>query len=166
MSSINVSLNKILYGAGDYRTARWLAAYCLPNYGDIRAELGSKQVIYRNSDSRRFYNQELWDRFNTKTQAAFRLDYDPEDKIYDDLWDLQVLLHETVGHGSGQFYKRVLTKEEVLALRGGEKERADKERADKGRAEKGRPDRVRARSKSLNRYSTSLSRSTSHPWRR
>ncbi len=46
-TTMNISLNKILFSSGHYGPVIKTAAYCLPNYHDIRAEHGSKQIIYK-----------------------------------------------------------------------------------------------------------------------
>lgn len=114
-SVMNVSLNKILFGAGAYGPVRLLAAYCLPNYDDIRAEVGSKQVIYEMEKSK-VLNKSLVDKFRTKSQKEFMEKYDPEDLIDEDIWNLQVILHETVGHASGKLFERTVTKYDVSIL--------------------------------------------------
>lgn len=100
---LNVSINQILHGSGHYGPQLCLAAYCLPNYEDIRSTHGSKQIIYPQSRSLGgLLNPELSKQFRTKAQKEFIQHYDPNDTIYEDLWDLQVLLHETIGHASGK----------------------------------------------------------------
>jgi hypothetical protein len=100
---LNVSINQILHGAGHYGPQACIAAYCLPNYEDIRSTNGSKQVIYPKWRSAgEILNPELTTKFRTTSQREFIEKYDPNDTIYEDLWDLQVLLHETIGHASGR----------------------------------------------------------------
>lgn len=100
---LNVSINQIAHAAGDYGPQTYIAAYCLPNYEDIRSSQGSKQVIYPTWCSPgELLNPELVKQFRTSAQREFIQRYDPNDELYDDLWDVQVLLHETIGHASGR----------------------------------------------------------------
>lgn len=101
-SHINVNFNKILYASGAYGPGAFIAAYCLPNYDDIRAECGSKQVIYLSNGSDKIGNQELMVRLRTPRRKAFIEKYDSDNCIHDDIWNLHVLLHETIGHASGR----------------------------------------------------------------
>lgn len=101
-SRINVNFNKILHGTGAYGPGACIAAYCLPNYDDIRAECGSKQIIYMSNGHDKLGNKELAARIRTPRHKAFIAQYDPDNRIRDDIWDLQCLLHETVGHASGR----------------------------------------------------------------
>jgi len=114
---MNVSMNKILFSSGDYGPQVITAAYCLPNYDDIRSTVGSKQVLYKLPDSvESSLNPELAKQFRTTSRQNFIEKYDNNDEICDDLWDVQVLLHETVGHGSGQFHEHIFTENEHLII--------------------------------------------------
>lgn len=80
-------------GIGGCGPMVYIAAYCLPNYGDMRSELGSKQVMYA------FPNFSD----NTKTGIIYM---DAKERKYDQkthklTYDLMVTLHETIGHASG-----------------------------------------------------------------
>lgn len=96
---INASINRKLYGSGDLGPALTTLAYCLPNYENIRETVGSKQIIYprftiTNELSKRLYN--------SKETREWHAKYDPEYKMKDDLFNLLVILHETIGHASGK----------------------------------------------------------------
>jgi len=118
-STLNVSLNKIIYAAGSYGPTAHVAAYCLPNYDDIRAEYGSKQVIYIESNKKILSDPELYEKFRTTKGREFHENYDNNDEIEKDMWDLQVLLHETVGHASGKLHKKILTNDDIINLKSG-----------------------------------------------
>jgi len=117
-SILNVSINEILYSAGDYGPMLCTAAYNLPNYEDIRSEFGSKQVIYKFQKSiEETLNPQLFKQFKSKRQLELSK-RDPDGELYNDLWDLQVLLHETVGHASGKLYKHTFKEGENLFIGG------------------------------------------------
>ncbi len=97
----NVSVVRRIFGAGDYGQLYQTAGYCLPTYSDIRAMYGSKQIIY-STNPPDIVSQEILDTFTTTSRKDFIRKYGNR-KIQDDLWDLQVLLHETIGHASGRF---------------------------------------------------------------
>ena len=108
-TTLNVSLNKIAFASGDYGPCK-LYAVCLPNYEDIRSQHGSKQIIYKSSESlEELLNPDLVKQFRSTARQAFVDKYDPDNQILDDLWDLQVLLHETIGHASGKLHQHVFT---------------------------------------------------------
>jgi hypothetical protein len=114
---MNVSPNRILFGAGDYGPMIITAAYCLPNYDDIRSEYGSKQILYKLpkplSDK---LNPGMAKLFRTTLEQEFIDKYDPNNELYEDLWDVQVLLHETVGHGSGAYHEHEFVEGENLTI--------------------------------------------------
>ncbi|ARF12256.1 peptidase family M49 [Klosneuvirus KNV1] len=87
---LNVSVNQQLFGAGDYGTMQNTAAYNLPNYSDLREKYGSKQILYKMMDPV-ILDQNIWNQLVK------------DEKLFSDLWDLQVLLHE-LSHGSGKLY--------------------------------------------------------------
>ena len=115
----NVSMNKILYSSGDYGPQIITAAYCLPNYDDIRSKIGAKQILYKlPSSTESTLNPELAKQFRTKSRQEFINMYDPNDEIFEDLWDVQVLLHESIGHGSGKLHKHTFKEGENLMING------------------------------------------------
>lgn len=111
MSIMNVSFNKILFGAGSYGPRKHFSAYCLPNYDDIKAEYGSKQIIYETDKPKS--NE---DKFKTKLEKEFIEKYDPENTIRKDIHQLHLILHETIGHASGKFFERIVTDYDVSIL--------------------------------------------------
>jgi hypothetical protein len=115
---MNVSMNKILYSSGDYGPQIITAAYCLPNYNDIRATVGSKQILYKLPKTvESTLNPELAKQFRTKQYTEFIEMYDQQDTLFEDLWDVQVLLHET-SHGSGRLDKHTFSADENLTIKG------------------------------------------------
>ncbi len=116
---MNVSPNKILFASGDYGPLVVTAAYCLPNYDDIRSEVGSKQILYKMPNSvGEILNPGMAKLFRTQRKAEFIGKYDPNNELGEDLWDVQVLLHETVGHGSGALHEHVFKEGENLVIGG------------------------------------------------
>ena len=107
----------LLFSSGAYGPQVLTAAYCLPNYDDIRAEVGSKQILYKLPPSvESKLNPELAKQFRTKSRQEFINKYDPENMIFEDLWDVQVLLHETIGHSSARLHKHTFKTGENLTI--------------------------------------------------
>lgn len=100
---LNVSINRQLFGGGDYGPMQITAAYCLPNDDNIRNQHGSKQIIYKMMDQIKL-NPKVWDQLVKN------------DKLYDDLWDLHTLLHETLGHASGKLHKHLTTTGKLIPV--------------------------------------------------
>lgn len=106
MSDIpNVAVVYKLFGTGGMGPMIHIAAYCLPNFEDIRRE-GSKQVMFSlpvaKSDLKHIFAAYSSDRVN----ALFKTGY------FEWLYNVEMALttlHETVGHASG---KQLVTKEE------------------------------------------------------
>jgi len=105
---------------GELGPADITAAYCLPNDQEIKALYGSKQNIYYRSSN-------LASRINpTLTRQLFYLQdrsqwfeqHDPAMSIMSDLWNLQVILHETLGHGSGKLAQHTFKEGENLTIEG------------------------------------------------
>ena len=116
---MNVSINKIIFSSGHYGPLVMTAAYCLPNYEDIRMNHGSKQIIYKlPKNALALLNPELTKQFRTKAEQEFIDKFDPEDQITEDLWDVQVILHETLGHASGKLHKHTFKEGDELTIKG------------------------------------------------
>ena len=100
----NASVNAKIFAAGDAGPVKMVAAYCLPNYHEIRAEHGSKQIIYQADKSLgQLINPTLYrNLFNSKKHVQWLEQHDPEIKLMGDIWNVHVILHETLGHGSGR----------------------------------------------------------------
>jgi hypothetical protein len=112
---LNVSINRLIHGSGHNGPNVAIAAYCLPNYEDIRSIHGSKQVIYPQAPSAvELLNSDLYKQFRTANQKAFIEQYDPKEELSDVLWNVQVLLHETIGHGSGRLHQHTFTETKTI----------------------------------------------------
>jgi len=116
----NASVNAKIFAAGDAGPVGAAAAYCLPNYSDIRAEYGSKQIIYQVGKGlgelvNPFLSLRL---FNIKEDVDWLEINDPQGKLKHDIWDLQVVLHETLGHGSGRDAKHIFVEGDPLVIDG------------------------------------------------
>lgn len=100
----NASINTQIFGAGDMGPLISTAAYCLPNYSDIRSKDGSKQIIYkaRKSLSERI-NPDLARMLGkSKENAEWHKKHDPHYTLSHSLENLLTILHETIGHASGR----------------------------------------------------------------
>lgn len=102
--AMNASINAKIFGTGDLGPLCITAAYCLPNYDDIRAHYGSKQIIYPSAPSLAvLLNPTGYQKlFFTQDRAAWFAQHDPQCSLVDDLADLRCILHESIGHGSGR----------------------------------------------------------------
>ncbi len=118
LSLPNASINTKIFGAGHLGPMQVTAAYCLPNYEEIRAQFGSKQVIYPSGKGLgALINPYLSRRlFFSKANADWLDEHDHEQTFMHDLWDVHCILHETLGHGSGKLAEHCCTEEE-LSLR-------------------------------------------------
>lgn len=116
----NASVNAKIFASGDAGPVKLTAAYCLPNYHEIRAEHGSKQIIYQfGKGLGEQLNPELSVRlFHSKEHADWLMEHDPAMKLSHDLWDVQVALHETLGHGSGRGATHVFVEGDPLVIGG------------------------------------------------
>ncbi len=111
----NASINTKIFGTGHLGPVKNTAAYCLPNYEEIRAAYGSKQVIYPSGKGLgAMINPYLSRRlFFTKAQADWLDEHDQDRTFLHDLWDVHCILHETLGHGSGRLAYHTCTAEEL-----------------------------------------------------
>lgn len=118
LSLPNASINTKIFGAGHLGPMQVTAAYCLPNYEEIRAQFGSKQVIYPSAKGLgALINPYLSRRlFFSKKNADWLDEHDHDQTFMHELWDVHCILHETLGHGSGKLAEHICSKEE-LAIR-------------------------------------------------
>ncbi len=116
----NASVNAKIFASGGAGPVKVVAAYCLPNYTDIRAEHGSKQIIYQfGKGLGELMNPTLALRlFNIKQHADWLEKHDPQGKLNHDIWDVHVVLHETLGHGSGRDAEHVFVPGDPLTISG------------------------------------------------
>jgi hypothetical protein len=101
---MNARVNHALYASGALGPIKMIAAYCLPNYDEMRSSIGSKQVMYPSNDGLTLPGKEIRRLLNNSPAAlAWAAEHDPELRLAGDIWDAQVILHETIGHGSGKY---------------------------------------------------------------
>lgn len=121
MSAIpNASINKTVFSAGHLGPLRITAAYCLPNYSEIRSQHGSKQIMYHpDKGLSEVIAPELSRTLcYTREQAAWLAQYDPEGQLAKDIWSVHCILHETLGHGSGRLARHTFKKGDPLTIAG------------------------------------------------
>lgn len=116
----NASINSIAIGSGELGPLSIVAAYCLPNYPDIRAEHGSKQIIYQvGKGLGSALNPELYQQLTYLTEEAeWRAAHDPEQQLSADIWNVHCILHETLGHGSGRLDMHTFREGDPLTIEG------------------------------------------------
>ncbi len=116
----NASINSIIFGAGQAGPLQVTAAYCLPNYEDIRSTYGSKQIIYQAEKGLgALLNPALYKQlFYLKEHASFLAQHDAEGKLGSDIWNIHCILHETLGHGSGRLDVHTFAEGDPLAIDG------------------------------------------------
>lgn len=116
----NASVNAKLFASGGTGPVKLTAAYCLPNYGDIRAQYGSKQIIYQMGKGiGELVNPVLaLQLFYTQEHVAWLAKHDPHGTLNHDIWDVHVVLHETLGHGSGRNAQHVFVEGDPLTIGG------------------------------------------------
>ena len=116
----NASVNAKIFASGDAGPVKITAAYCLPNYRDIRTQCGSKQIIYQRGKAlSELSNPHLsLNLFNAQQHVCWLLQNDPDMQLDGDLWDIQVILHETLGHGSGRGTEHTFVEGEPLTIGG------------------------------------------------
>ncbi len=101
----NASINKIVFSSGNLGPLRITAAYCLPNYSEIRSQHGSKQIMYHPDKGLSEVIAPALARTlgHTHEQAEWLAQHDADGQLSNDLWAIHCILHETLGHGSGRF---------------------------------------------------------------
>ena len=116
----NASINTKAFAVGDLGPLEITAAYCLPNYEDIRAQHGSKQIIYPAQPGLGLLlNPGVYRTlFHRKKRADWLERYDKECQIIREMWDVQCLLHETLGHGSGKLTEHTFKKGDEMSVAG------------------------------------------------
>ncbi len=116
----NASINVKAFSAGSLGPMNLTLAYCLPNYGEIRSEHGSKQIIYHAEKSMgEMMNPKVAHRlFNGKVYFDWFEKNDPDHQLMRDIFMLEVILHETLGHGSGKLTQHTFQEAEDLEVEG------------------------------------------------
>ncbi len=116
----NASINCKVFGTGDLGPLHITAAYCLPNYTEVRATHGSKQVMYKMIKQLPLLINPTGYRtlFFSQDRAQWLEEHSPECTIIDDIWELHCLLHETIGHGSGKHAMHTIKEGDPLTIEG------------------------------------------------
>ncbi len=116
----NASINLKVFGAGGLGPMFITAAYCLPNDEDIRSTYGSKQIIYpAEKGLESMINPDLARQLSyLKDEAAWLAQHDPNDELAQDIWNVQCILHETIGHGSGKLATHTFQEGENCSIGG------------------------------------------------
>lgn len=116
----NASVNAKLFASGDAGPVKSTAAYCLPNYAEIRSEHGSKQIIYQQGKGLGELVNPVLARelFTIKEQVAWLEKHDEAGELHHIIWDVLVLLHETLGHGSGRLTEHTFTLDDQREIDG------------------------------------------------
>ncbi len=116
----NASVNAKVFASGDAGPVKFYAAYCLPNYKEIRAAYGSKQIMYQSGKGiGELVNPALaYNLFCIQEHYKWQQLHDPHMQLDGDLWDVQVVLHETLGHGSGRNAKHTFVEGDPLTIGG------------------------------------------------
>jgi dipeptidyl-peptidase-3 len=116
----NASINTKIFAVGNLGPLNITAAYCLPNYQEIRSAHGSKQIIYHiDKGIGELLNADLYNQlFHLPEQYAWLQTYDPEFALDRDIFNLECILHETLGHGSGKFTTHVFQEGDNFAIDG------------------------------------------------
>lgn len=116
----NASINVKLFSAGELGPLNITAAYALPNYEEIRSQEGTKQIIYHADKSiGELLSPKVYHRlFNSSRYHDWFLQHDPDHKLMKDILMLEVILHETLGHGSGQLTEHTFVEGEPLTIEG------------------------------------------------
>ena len=106
--------------SGDLGPLFLTAAYCLPNDAVIRSEHGTKQIIYRaDKGLAATINPTLTRKLMyLKKRAEWFEAHDQDFSIMTDLWNIHVVLHETLGHGSGKYAEHTFQDGEELKVSG------------------------------------------------
>lgn len=116
----NASVNKIIFSSGHLGPLRITAAYCLPNYAEIRSQHGSKQIMYHPDKGINEVVAPTLSRVlsNISEQAAWLAQYDADGQLSKDMWSIHCILHETLGHGSGRLTTHTFKDGDVLTIAG------------------------------------------------
>lgn len=114
----NASINVKLYGTGGLGPVNGTAAYCLPNYEEIRSTHGSKQIIYPSGKglAQRLKPDQARRLFNLKDRVEWLVKNDPDGKLSNDIWDVQCILHETIGHASGKLATHTFKQGDIMKI--------------------------------------------------
>lgn len=116
----NASINAKIFAAGDLGPVQVTCAYCLPNYAELRAEYGSKQIIYQYGKGLgALTNPDTFKKLHlSREHLAWSNEHDPDGQLDRDVWNMHTILHETLGHGSGKLAEHTFKEGENLTIGG------------------------------------------------
>jgi dipeptidyl-peptidase-3 len=116
----NASINTIIFSSGQLGPLRITAAYCLPNYSEIRSQHGSKQIMYQPDKGINEVVSPTLSRILSyiPEQAAWLAQHDADGQLGKDMWAIHCILHETLGHGSGRLAMHTFKKGDPLTIAG------------------------------------------------
>ncbi len=116
----NASINVKAFTAGSLGPLNNTLAFALPNYSEIRAQHGTKQIIYHvDKNIGELLNPELYNRlFNNTEYYKWFQKHDPDYQLMRDIFMLEVILHETLGHGSGRLCKHTFVDGDPMTIEG------------------------------------------------
>jgi dipeptidyl-peptidase III len=116
----NASINVKAFSAGSLGPFNLTLAYCLPNYNEIRSEHGSKQIIYHAEKSlgEKINSDVSYRLFNAKEYFDWFAKHDLDYQLMRDIFMLEVILHETLGHGSGRLTSHTFKEGDELEVEG------------------------------------------------
>ncbi len=116
----NASINTKIFAVGNLGPLNITAAYCLPNYQEIRSAHGSKQIIYHQEKGiGELLNADLYHRlFHLPDEYEWLRVNDPEFALDRDIFNIECILHETLGHGSGKFATHVFKDGDLMKIDG------------------------------------------------
>lgn len=116
----NASMRIVASASGDLGPLFLTAAYCLPNDAVIRSEHGTKQIIYRADKGLAATINPVLTRklMYLQKRADWFAAHDQDFSIMTDLWNIHVVLHETLGHGSGRYAEHAFQEGEELKVNG------------------------------------------------
>lgn len=105
----NISIRTKLFAAGSNGPLRMVAAYCLPNDDDLR-KTHTKQVIYYYPPSLKSISQsnefnkykEYRELRHISHNLSIYVEHDGNCTLEGYIWNVHVILHETVGHAAGK----------------------------------------------------------------
>ena len=116
----NASINTRIFALGHLGPLNITIAYCLPNNQEIKAEHGSKQIIFQlEKGVSELLNADLYNRlFYLPSYYTWLCKHDPKFTLKYDLLNTLCILHETMGHGSGKFTTHTFKEGDNLTIEG------------------------------------------------
>jgi len=112
----NISIRTKLFAAGSNGPLRMVAAYCLPNDDDLRKTY-TKQVIYYYPPPTKSFKKgtDKYKEYRNLRHISHNLsiyeEHDGNCTLEEYIWNVHVILHETVGHAAGKLSDGILNHE-------------------------------------------------------